>query len=177
MNEPTDPIDLGIWDHDDAREGDQENPLEGQPSSEYHLYAERIIDASLAERMSDHWGEWWKWTVRSDQDRHFRMQMLIKRFGLVERSKLPEPVAVPEWVQRWLDGAIGPISTGKVWALKAWIGDALIAGAVRVETPDVPAEVKEAVSALSLMFKGAGPSGHTGTLYNWVLEQVGDSGG
>ncbi len=99
MNEPTDPIDLGVWDHDDAREGDQENPLEGQPSGDYHLYAERIIDASLAERMADHWAEWWQQVTYEDQDRHFRMEALIKRFGLVEVSKLPSPPEVPDDVK------------------------------------------------------------------------------
>ncbi len=133
MNEPTDPIDLGVWDHDDDSDSDddQENPLEGQPAGEYHLYAERIIDASLAERMSDHWGEWWKWTVRSDQDRHFRMQMLIDEFGLVERSKLPDPVDVPDDVKEaatfvffngWGAGSVENVDTIARWVLEQ-VGD------------------------------------------------------
>ncbi len=130
MNEPTDPIDLydlgekalkpgqSVWLNYDRFD---------MPAGDYRLYAERIIDASLAERMSDHWGEWWKWNVRSDQDMHFRMQTLIDEFGLVERSKLPSPPEVPDDVRKaatfvssngWGVGSVENVDTLVQWVLE-----------------------------------------------------------
>ncbi|MCP3879069.1 MAG: hypothetical protein GY701_11865, partial [Sulfitobacter sp.] len=94
----------------------------------------------------------------------------IDEFGQVERSKLPDPVDVPEWMQQWLDAnvSIEPVSD-----LKAWIREAVIAGAVRVETPDVPEDVlADARWAASGVF-----SGKVCRLADWVLEQVGETDG
>ncbi|MCP3882932.1 MAG: hypothetical protein GY701_31720, partial [Sulfitobacter sp.] len=113
------------------------------PEGDYRLYAERAPDKPLNERMAHYWGGWWGPHPSTGIQRASRMQLFIDEFGLVERSKLPDPVAVPEWVQQWLDDTIGPIDQ---WTLKAWIGEAVIAGAVRVETPDVPDEVKKAAA-------------------------------
>ncbi len=173
MNERSDPIDLGVWDHDDYSdsEDDQENPLEGLPAGVYRLYAERVVEKPLNVRMADYWGEWWKWNARSDQDRHSRMEELIKFFGLVERSKVPDPAEVPEDVHLWLDGHF---TTGSLVRAKEWVRDALIAGAVRVEKPEVPEDVKKAAT-----FVASRPGFFPKSLCiaKYVLEQIGDSDG
>ncbi len=134
MDETNERIDLGVWGHDDAREGEQENPLEGQPKGDYRLYAERIlydpfdIEEPLGVRMADYWSGWWEWNSRSDQDRLSRMEALIKFFGLVERSKLPSPPEVPDDVRKaatfvssngW---GVGSVDTLVQWALEQ-VGD------------------------------------------------------
>ncbi|MCP3935632.1 MAG: hypothetical protein GY708_09710 [Actinomycetia bacterium] len=170
MNEPTDPIDLGVWDHDDAREGDQENPLEGQPSGEYHLYAERIVEKPLNERMAGCFVALYP----EGKEFYYRLLVMIDRFDLVERSKLPDPVAVPEWLQRWLDSnvSIGPVG---VSGLKAWIREAVIAGAVLVEKPEVPEVVLDAARYVADN-RRTYPFGIV-AMSQQLLEQAGDSDG
>ncbi|MCP3935631.1 MAG: hypothetical protein GY708_09705 [Actinomycetia bacterium] len=151
------------------------------PEGEYLLYAERRVEEPLAGRMADFWGGWWTIqptsdaSTSSDEMERRRMQSLIDEFGLVERSKLPDPVEVPDWVQRWLDGDV-PIAASRS-NLKAWIRDALVAGAVRVEKPEVPDDVVAAASDLTSMYGGTGLVGDVGTLINWVLEQAGETNG
>ncbi len=49
-------IDLGVWDHDDAWTV-WSAPLEGLPAGVYRLYAERVPEKPLEERMEDQTNE------------------------------------------------------------------------------------------------------------------------
>ncbi len=100
------------------------------PEGVWRVYAERAPDKPLNERMAHYWVGWWGPAPPITP----RMQMLIDEFGLVERSKLPDP-------------------------------------------PEVPEDVKKAASDLPLVYGGATPPGHVGTLLKWVLEQVGETDG
>ncbi|MCP3858144.1 MAG: hypothetical protein GY704_00685, partial [Phycisphaeraceae bacterium] len=92
MDETNERIDLGVWDHDDAREGDQEDPLEGQPKGAYRLYAERIVEEPLNERMAE------RFHAVGPSGTERRMQAFSDERGLVERPKRPDPIDVPECV-------------------------------------------------------------------------------
>ncbi|MCP3880000.1 MAG: hypothetical protein GY701_16655 [Sulfitobacter sp.] len=95
------------------------------PEGDYRLYAERIVEEPLNLRMADYWEGWWGHPPYSDADRHFRMQRLINRFGLVERSKLPDPPEVPEDVKKaasdlsLMYGGAPPL--GQVGTLLKWV--------------------------------------------------------
>ncbi|MCP3883480.1 MAG: hypothetical protein GY701_34510, partial [Sulfitobacter sp.] len=98
------------------------------PEGRYRLPAERFVETPMNARMAERFHE--LLSGRSS----WRMQTIIDEFGLMERSKLPDP-------------------------------------------PEVPEDVKKAASDLPLVYGGATPPGHVGTLLKWVLEQVGDSDG
>ncbi len=174
MDEKSERIDRGTWWHDGGDAATSGMILSGLPMGDYRIYAEPVVEEPLNERMAHYWGGWWGPTPTDGIQRAHRMQRIIDVFGLVERSKRSDPIDVPDWVQRWLDNNV---SVPSVVALKAWVSDAVISGAVRVETPKVPADVKKAASDLSLMYGGAAPLGHVGTLLKWVLDQGGDSDG
>ncbi len=169
MGETNDRYDLGELKPDQSLFLDHD--LFDMPEGKYRLYAERVPDKPLNVRMADRFNDLFpscpKW----------RMRILIDELGLVERSKITDPIGVPEWVQRWLDDTIGPIEHGKVWALKAWVVDALIGGAVRAEKPDVPDDVKKAATFVADRGWGVGSVENVDTIVRWVLEQVGDSNG
>ncbi len=114
------------------------------PEGDYRIYAERIVEDPLNVRMAERLDKFFPDRPRE----RWRMQALIEDFDLVERSKLPDPIEVPEWMQRWLDSNV-PIGPVGVSSLKAWIREALVAGAVRVEKHEVPEDVVKAAERVS----------------------------
>ncbi len=94
MNEPTERIDRGTWWHDGGDAATSGDVLSGLPMGNYRIYVERAPDKPLNVRMAERFHGLFpscpKW----------RMRILIDELGLVERSKLPDPIDVPDEVKK-----------------------------------------------------------------------------
>ncbi len=173
-------IDRGTWWPDGGDSVMSGEVLSGLPKGDYRIYAERATEKSLEERMvvalRGHWRSRWSDNATLTQERRDReeteaVQVLIDHFGLVERSELPEPVEVPDWVRWWLDNNIG---VPPALTLKAWVREAVISGAVRVEKTEVPGDVLEAARWVK---KNWQDGTRYGVAARWVLEQAGETDG
>ncbi|MCP3857848.1 MAG: hypothetical protein GY698_24520 [Actinomycetia bacterium] len=131
MNEPTERIDRGTWWHDGGDSATSGEVLSGLPMGDYRIYAEPVVEEPLNERMAHYWGGWWGPAPSNGLQRAHRMQMLIDEFGLVERSKLPDPPDVPDDVKEaatfvssngWGAGSVENVDTIVRWVLEQ-VGD------------------------------------------------------
>ncbi len=99
-------------------DGHYESSVVLEPNTRYKATLTPVTEKPLNVRMAEHIDE------RVSGTTAWRMKNLLAKFDLVERSKVenPEPVEVPSWVQRWLDGT-APIDGT---ALKVWIREAVL---------------------------------------------------
>ncbi len=137
------------------------------PPGTWQIYAERVPEKPLNVRMAD------CFNAPHGAAMDWRMQGLIDKFDLVERSKVenPEPVEVPEWVQDWLSGDIEPLTE----VLRGWVSEAVISGAVRVEKTEVPESVLK--DARWVARNWAAANSRAGRVARWALEQAGEPNG